>query len=170
MMSMLLRLNALGGYLAGALLWVLMIIVFLDVVARACGAPLLWVNEVSTYLLIGLVFLGAGHTFDRGGHFAITHLASALPGAWRLSLELVTVSISLVLASFFVWGGIELVHFARTLSLASPTLLQVPLYIPYSTVIVGGISLAISLTVRAASLVAALREGEDVATQEESSI
>lgn len=170
MMSVLLRLNALGGYLAGILLWALMLIVFFDVATRALGIPVLWANEISTYLLIALVFLGAGHTYDRNGHFAITHLVSNLPRVQRLSLELVTVSISLVLALLFAWGGIELVRFARSLSLASPTLLQVPLYIPYSAVIIGGISLSISLTVRAVTLITALRDGGDVSMREESSV
>ncbi len=170
MMAVLLRLNTLGGYLAGTLLWCLAGIVFLDVTARALGAPLLWANEVSTYLLVALVFLGAGHTYDRSGHFAINHLVANLPRAQRLGLELATVVVSLGLSLLFAWGGFELVQFARSLSLASPTLLQVPLYIPYSAIIIGGISLSISLVVRAIALIMALRRNEDVDMREESSI
>lgn len=169
-MAVLLRLNTFGGYLAGALLWSLAGIVFLDVAARSLGAPLLWANEVSTYLLVALVFLGAGHTYDRNGHFAINHLIANLPRVQRLGLELATVVVSLGLSILFAWGGIELVRFARSLSLASPTLLQVPLYVPYSAIIIGGISLSISLVVRAVTLITALRENGDVAEREETSI
>ena len=169
-MKFLLRLNALGGYVAGALLWVLAFIVFLDVLLRAFSSPFLWVNEVSVYLLVAIVFLGAGYTYDRDGHFAITFIADRLPRVPRLVLELAIVLLSLAFALLLTWGGIELVRFARSLSMASPTLLHTPLWIPYSAVIAGGASLSISLWARAVTLVHALRHGGDVASRTEHSV
>lgn len=170
MLKFLLRVNAAGGYLAAALLWALAFIIFIDVLLRVIGTPILWSNEVSVYVLIAVVYLGAGYTYDQDGHFSISLLVEKLARRPRLVTELAVVVLSLAFALLFTWGGIELVRFARSLSLASPTLLHVPLYLPYSAVFIGGLSLSISLFARAALLVRALHEGAEVALRTEHSI
>ena len=170
MLNFLLRLNALGGYAAGALLWALMFIVTADVAVRNLGSSLLWVNEVSGYLLVAIVFLGAGYTYDRDGHFAITLMVAKLPRAPRLALELAMVLLSLTFCLMLAWGGIELVRFAQSLALTAPTLLQTPLYLPYAAIVIGAASLSISLVLRAVSLASALRRHKDIATRAEHSI
>jgi len=170
MLKLFQQLNKLSGYLAAALLWVLSFLIFADVLLRFSGTPILWSNEISVYLLIAVVFLGVGYTYDCDGHFSITLLVEKLPRAPRIYLELAVVLLSLVFAVLLTWGGIELVRFARSLNLASPTLLHVPLYLPYLAVCVGGFSLVLSLITRAVTLVIALRSGADVALRTEHSI
>lgn len=170
MLKLFLRINVLSGYLAAALLWVLAFIIFADVLLRLVGTPILWSNEVSVYVLIALVFLGVGYTYDSDGHFSIAMLVEKLPRRPRICLELATVLLSLVFAVLFTWGGVELVRFARSLSLASPTMLHVPLYLPYLAVCIGGFSLCLSLVARAAILAAALGSGAEVTLRAEHSI
>lgn len=164
------RLNAGAAAVAAALLWMLALLVFMDIVLRVAGAPILWSNEVSVYLLIAVVYLGIGYTYDRDGHFAILLVVDRLPRKARLFLELFTVLLSLGFAILLTCGGIALVQFARSLSMASPTLLHVPLAVPYTLVIAGGVSLSISLVLRLLNLAGALHRGADVAQREEHSI
>ena len=164
------RINSAAAALAAILLWALVILIFGDIVLRLVGAPILWSNEVSVYLLIALVYLGIGYTYDHDGHFSILLIVERLPRATRQGLELAIVIFSLGFAALLTAGGIGLVQFARSLSIASPTLLHVPLWIPYSCVIVGGVSLSLSLIVRALSLVDALRRGVELNQRTEHSI
>jgi TRAP-type C4-dicarboxylate transport system permease small subunit len=164
------RVNSAAAVLAATLLWMLAILIFGDIVLRMLHMPILWSNEVSVYLLIALVYLGIGYTYDCDGHFTIQLLVERLPRKWRLGVELWTVLVCLSFAVFLTLGGIGLVQFARSLSIASPTLLHVPLSIPYSCVIIGGVSLALSLLVRALNLIDAMRRGADVSHRTEHSI
>jgi TRAP-type C4-dicarboxylate transport system permease small subunit len=164
------RVNAVGAWIAAALLWLLAFVILMDVVLRAVGTPILWGSEVSVYILIAVVFLGTGYTYDCDGHFSITLLVEKLPRVPRLMIELAVTVLGLAFAILFSWGGVELVRFAKSLSMASPTLLHVPLVVPYSAIIVGGVSLSMSLVARIAELVHALHTGADVALRTEHSI
>lgn len=164
------RINAIGSYVAGALLWLLALVILVDVLLRAVGTPILWGNEVSVYILISIVYLGIGYTYDRDGHFAISLIVERLPRLPRLLLELAVTGAGLAFALVFTWGGLELVRFANGLSLASPTLLHVPLAIPYSAIFIGGLSLSMSLVTRVAELIQALHTGADIALRTEHSI
>lgn len=170
MLDVLVRANAAAAAVAAVLMWALVSLVCIDVSLRALGAPILWSSEVTVYLLVSAVFLGMGYTYDRDGHFAIALVVEKLPRKGRLSLELLMVLLSLLFAGLLAWGGVGLVQFARSLSMSSPTLLHVPMFIPYSAVCVGGASLCMSLVVRAAVLAEALRTGRDVAVRTEHSI
>lgn len=164
------RVNGVAAALAAILLWALVILVFGDIVLRTLGTPILWSNEVSVYLLIALVYLGIGNTYDHDGHFAILLIVEKLPRKGRLGVELATVSLSLVFAVLLTVGGIGLVQFAHSMSMKSPTLLHMPLAVPYACVIVGGLSLSLSLIVRALTLIDAMRRGADLTQRMEHSI
>lgn len=164
------RVNSAAAVLAAVLLWALALLIFGDIVLRLAGTPILWSNEVSVYLLIAVVYLGIGYTYDKDGHFAILLLVDKLARKPRLAVELATVLLSLAFAILLTIGGIGLVQFARSLSIASPTLLHVPLFIPYSCVIVGGVSLSLSLLSRALTIIDAMRRGADLHHRTEHSV
>lgn len=170
MLKFILRLNAVSGYVAGALLWVLAFLIVADILLRLLGVPILWSNEVSVYVLIGLVFLGAGYTYDNDGHFAIGLVVEKLPRTARLGIELAVVVLSLGFALLLAWGGVQLVQFAHSMAIRSPTLLHTPLALPYAAIFIGGLTLSLSLIARAVLLVTALREGTDLAIRKEHSI
>jgi TRAP-type C4-dicarboxylate transport system permease small subunit len=170
MLKFILRLNAVSGYVAGAMLWVLSLLIVSDIGLRLVGTPILWSNEISVYVLISLVFLGAGYTYDNDGHFAIGLLVEKLPRKTRLGLELAVVVLSLGFALLLAWGGIQLVQFAHSMTMRSPTLLHTPLAIPYAAIFIGGLSLSLSLIARVVLVVTALREGKDLAMRTEHSI
>lgn len=160
MLKLFLRINTVSGYLAAFLMWVLAVIVLINVALRVFGVSILWVNEISIYLLIGVVFTGIGNTLDRDGHFAIMHAVEALPRKVRLCISLCTTAIAFAFSVLFALGGISLVNFARSLSLESPTTVHMPLAIPYSIMVVGGTLAAMSLIVRIVSIIRELA-GDD---------
>jgi len=170
MIRSLLRFNALAGHVAAVILWLLVLIVTGDVVARLLGSSLLWASEVSVYLLVSAMFLGLGYTYDAGGHFSITLVVERLPRSKRVIAEIATSVVALAFASVFTWGGVTLVLFARSISIASPTLLQTPMWIPYGTIFIGGLTLSISLIARLAALLPAATRGTEVDFRKEHSV
>src|SRR5215472_4098711 len=87
--------------------------VFINVALRfATDASILWVEEVSRYLMIWLTFLGGGLVLRYGGHVGIDTLQEALPrGAPAIRGAIVV-----LLAGFFVFmvaGGARYAWLAR---------------------------------------------------------
>ena len=75
-------------------------IVFANVALRfTTGVSILWVEEVSRYLMIWLSFLGAGMVLRYGGHVGIDTLQEALP---RRAVAIRGAIVAL-LAAFFVF-------------------------------------------------------------------
>ncbi|HTR59801.1 MAG TPA: TRAP transporter small permease [Casimicrobiaceae bacterium] len=83
-----------------AMLAAMAAIVFANVALRfTTGVSILWVEEVSRYLMIWLSFLGAGMVLRYGGHVGIDTLQEALP---RRAVAIRGAIVAL-LAAFFVF-------------------------------------------------------------------
>ena len=88
-----------------ALLAAMAAMVFANVALRfLTDQSILWVEEVSRYLMIWLTFLGSGIVLRYGAHVAIETLAQSLPGA----AAAIRSAVLAVLFAFFatmVWLG-----------------------------------------------------------------
>jgi TRAP-type C4-dicarboxylate transport system permease small subunit len=90
-----------------AILAAMAMMVFANVALRfLTDHSILWVEEVSRYLMIWLTFIGAGLVLRYGGHIGIDTLQDALPeqAAW------IRAAIFLLLLGFFVlmtWLGLR---------------------------------------------------------------
>src|SRR5215510_14253038 len=74
--------------------------VFANIALRfATDASILWVEEVSRYLMIWLTFLGGGRELRYGGHVGIDTLQEAVP---RRAVA-IRAAIAVLLAGFFVF-------------------------------------------------------------------
>ncbi len=90
-----------------AILAAMAVMVFANVVLRfLTDHSILWVEEVSRYLMIWLTFLGAGLVLRYGGHVGIDALQGALPrhAAWiRLSIY----ALLLIFFATMLWLGVR---------------------------------------------------------------
>jgi TRAP-type C4-dicarboxylate transport system permease small subunit len=85
------------------------LMVFANVALRfLTDQSILWVEEVSRYLMIWLTFIGSGLVLRYGGHIGIETLQERLPGLapWVRAL---IVALLLGLFLFMVWIGIRYV-------------------------------------------------------------
>jgi TRAP-type C4-dicarboxylate transport system permease small subunit len=83
-----------------AMLAAMATMVFANVVLRfTTGLSILWVEEVSRYLMIWLTFLGGGLVLRYGGHVGIDTLQDALPRHGRA----IRWAIVVLLGGFFVF-------------------------------------------------------------------
>jgi TRAP-type C4-dicarboxylate transport system permease small subunit len=94
------RLLAVNRWAVIVILAAMATMVFANVVLRfTTDASILWVEEVSRYLMIWLTFLGSGLVLRYGGHVGIDSLQESLPRS-AVAIRLVIV---VVLLAFFVF-------------------------------------------------------------------
>lgn len=136
--------SELGGSLAGALLWIIAVIVTYEVVVRYLfNTPTTWVQESSVYLWMGVGFLGAACALKHNSHFAITIFIDKLSARNRRRMQITTNTIGFAYSLVFVYQGYLQAKFAYDLDDISTGLMATPLWIPWMTIPVGGILLAL---------------------------
>ena len=78
------------------------------VVVRAVfNWPVVWVPEIVGYLMVALVFLALGETMLAGRHIKIDLVVGRLPRRVREIVELLTLTLSVGVAGFFTWHGVN---------------------------------------------------------------
>jgi TRAP-type C4-dicarboxylate transport system permease small subunit len=81
--------------------------VFTNVVLRyATNESLVWVEEISRYLMIWITFLGAGLVLRFGGHIAIEDLHDKLPGIGGRILRTAIVVLMMAFFAAMAWNGV----------------------------------------------------------------
>ncbi len=122
------------------------VMVFANVVLRfLTDNSILWVEEVSRYLMIWLTFLGAGLVLRYGGHIGIDTLQESFPKRAVLLRGVIFV----LLLGFFacmVWVGFA--YASRTWAQTTPVL-QIPVGFVYSAMPVGFMLLIVHLLMMA---------------------
>jgi TRAP-type C4-dicarboxylate transport system permease small subunit len=128
-------LGAVTSFVAGTILAVMTLLVFLTVIYRYfLMAPISWGEEMSRFLFIALAMLGAAIAVKDRSHFAITVLTSRFPAALRLWLQVgIALGTSLLLC-IVIDKGWGLVLLNRNQE--SPAL-SLPMSWPYAAVPVG---------------------------------
>lgn len=114
------------AFCAGALLVVMTFIVLLGVFYRyVLGDPIFWIEEVSRYLFVYIVFLGAALSTHRRGHMAVDALVKKLPhrikDGWHIAIDIVVATVLL----FVLVKGWQF-------TLISQVLISTALHIPQS--------------------------------------
>ena len=101
------RLADILAIVAGAMVFLAVLIVTYMVVVRLNGQSNYWELEASIYLSIGAIFLASPYCLRTGGHVGVDMLPALMaPGlrrVWRLTLKLIGLAVCLYLA----WVGAE---------------------------------------------------------------
>ncbi|MBI2217110.1 MAG: TRAP transporter small permease [Candidatus Rokubacteria bacterium] len=132
------RLSDAAGAVAGAATLVLTIMVTAGVVARrVLNAPFLFVEEVSGYVVLLIVFLGLAYTMKVGGHVRVEVLVERVRGRGAVVLRGATLVLAGAWAAILLAGTIYQVREYYTQNVLSFAYLQTPLWIPGSLMAVG---------------------------------
>ena len=142
------------------LLAALTAVVFSQVIARyVLQAPLSWSEELARFLLMWLSMLSAAYAFRKKSHFALQIVVERLPLRVRSA---VAVFINAVVAAFFILIFYQGVKFVIGVSGHIAPALQIPMEIPFASVVVGSALIVWESVVSAWRL---LRGRETVQTQ-----
>lgn len=121
--------------LIGLMMIVMFVLVFTNVVTRYCfGFSIATAEEVSTFLMIWVTYLGAGLALREGRHASIDILQDMLGERARLVLRTVLGLLLIVFFALLVWYGARFAHFGmRSETIAT----QIPKGIPYLGIPIG---------------------------------
>lgn len=96
-----------------ALMAAMAVLVFANVVSRyLLNASIIWVEEITRYMMVWVGFLGSGLVLRMGAHIGVEALQEALPARAAQALR---VAIVLLLAATFIsmtWHGLRYCAFA----------------------------------------------------------
>jgi TRAP-type C4-dicarboxylate transport system permease small subunit len=145
---------SLNRWLVIVILAAMALMVFANVALRfLTDASILWVEEVSRYLMIWLTFLGAGLVLRYGGHIGIDNLQDAFPRQAHYIRALIFLLL-LGFFSFMVWIGFR--YAALTWGQTTPVM-EIPVGIVYLAMPVGFMLLILHLLLMAGPYIAKRR-------------
>lgn len=163
-------LSLVGALIGGAFALLTALMVSYEVFSRAVfNAPTAFATEFSTYLLLGIAFLGAAYGVRESGHVQMDVLVNQLSKKWRLLLDAFASLLALAFACVFAWQGWGLAIDSYQSSSLSPTVLQVPLFLPQLMLPIGGALLVLQLVARIVRDLAGVLSPETEATPSDES-
>jgi TRAP-type C4-dicarboxylate transport system permease small subunit len=153
------RLTWLAELLAEIGLIGLLLIVFHEVIVRyVFDSPTLFSVELSEYLLVLVVFMSIGWVLKEDRHVSVTFVVDLLPEKMRLGLKLLTSLLTMAFLGILVWKGGRTTLTAYTGNYHSSSLLDFPMWIPYSLIPLGALVLSLQYIVKIGEVIQSLTE------------
>ena len=123
------QVNIWVGKAASFLILVLIAVLMIEVLSRYLfDAPTKWSNEISQYLLVGVVMLGGGYCLSAGEHVRVDILYRNFLPKTRCVVEVLTFLMVLAFVVAIVWKGGEICYDALVQDKRSMTILELPLF------------------------------------------
>lgn len=124
---------------AGALcVFALMGLVTSDVVARyGFNSPSNWADEVATFLLIAIVFLGLAQNLRQGSHIRIDAFTRPLPSRAQAALEMIAYGVGVMFSVVLIVGAWTRFDNFWSRNITGDSPLMTPLWIPMLPVVAG---------------------------------
>lgn len=119
-------------YICGVFMWGGAILAFLAVVMRyGFGMGWMWIDEVSRYFFIGIVFLWAGPIVRTGEHIRLELFTARLRGTSKEVHSLLVNGLLFVICLLIIFWGIDMVKMAMLLNIKSDSFvfLMWPVYL-----------------------------------------
>jgi C4-dicarboxylate transporter, DctQ subunit len=139
----------------------MMVLTTADVIARyVFNSPTMWADEMASYLLIAIVFLGLAQNLRTDGHIRIDVITNLVSPRVRLVLEVFAYAIGVLFSAVLI-GGVW-TRFANfwTRHTLSDSPLMTPLWIAMVPVVVGAVVLGLASICGFFSSLHALLAGE----------
>ena len=106
--------------------------------------PVVWVDELIGYLLVGIVMLAAAEALRRGEHIAVDIVTERLGPRGRKATVVAGLVAVALCGAFLIVEGWGMVAFSQTIGIVSTGSLAVPIWIPQSLVPIGGAMLLLT--------------------------
>ena len=132
------KFNTLCTTLSGLILLFVTFSIFVDVLLRYFfNRPSIWVTEVSTYLLLYIVFLGTAYALQEGFHIRATFVVDLLSDNKKRFLNLITSILSMIFTLVLLWQTSVMTWAAFKEDWRSITMLMAPFAYIYVGMVFG---------------------------------
>ena len=92
-----------SGYLSGACIIAIMLLILGQIVGRFFGFIIPSAEDFAGYALAASIFFGLAYTLHDGGHIRVTLAIQRLPPRWRRVQEFIVLVFGLALTGFMAW-------------------------------------------------------------------
>ena len=117
----------------------MMLVVSYSVVNRyILNTPITWTDELSGYLVVALVMLGAADALRRGDHISVDLITARLAKRGKQLVEIWSCIVVLVFSSVLLISSKKTIEYSVNFEIVSEGYLEVPMWIPQSFLILGG--------------------------------
>lgn len=143
----------------GFILLAMTLIVVSHVFARyVFGSPIEWGIEITTYMMLFIIFIGLAYTHQIDGHVRVDILLNALPKKAQGVLEIIGSALALIYVAIFIWKTGDLALEAYLEGLYSYTPTRVYLFPIYIWMPVGGLLFFLAILSKFHDHIHSLRE------------
>ncbi len=123
--------------------------VFEAIMRTFMRAPTSWSLDISSYLLIWAIFLGAAYAYQEKGHVAVDLLREAVEKRWgkapRRVMAVIGYAIALAVIVVLLYAGVVLAQTAVSLGQLTYANAQMPAVILWTAVIVGSVMMLLTV-------------------------
>ncbi len=128
---------------AGVVLLMMSVVGYSVVNRYILGTPITWSDELSGYLVVALVMLGAAESLRLGDHISVDLITSRLRPKGRWIARIWGHLMVLVVAVCLLISGKATLAYSYNFGILSEGYLEVPMWIPQSFIILGAALLAL---------------------------
>ena len=138
----------LGAAIATVLVLVTLVTVGYSVFKRyVLGTPVTWTDELSGYLVVAMVMLGAAEALRRGDHISVDLITSKIHGRTKHWLGLWSLAAVALFSAAIIYSSVLMVRFSYDFGIYSEGYLELSMWIPQAFLLTGaGLLLVVSLT------------------------
>ena len=131
-----------GGLLQGWIVFLLMVMVMLEVLARyVLQSPLSLADEFGGYMLVAITFMGLGYTWKEKGHVRVELVVNLLPRKLRHAMRFFTLMLATLFCFPLIVGSFQMLQDTLLFESRSGSWLRTPLVYPQSVILIGSILL-----------------------------
>ena len=135
-----------GGHLQALIVFVLMLMVMVEVLARyVLQSPLSLADEMGGYMLVAISFMGLGYTWKEKGHVRVELLISMLPVKIRNCFRFGTLILATLFCIPLIVGSFQMLQDSLLFESRSGSWLRTPLVYPQSILLIGSLLLLLQL-------------------------
>jgi TRAP-type C4-dicarboxylate transport system permease small subunit len=139
------RLYAASGALAAVCLASIAAVMLAQAAMREMGMLFRGADDIVAWLCAASAFLALGHTFRRGELVRVGLLIDALPPRVRRPVNLAALVIALAFAAYMAYAVVVFVYQSWKFSEVAQGLIQIPIWIPQMSFVLGAIILLIAV-------------------------
>ena len=123
---------------AGVVILMMLVVAYSVVNRYILNTPITWTDELSGYLVVALVMLGAADAFRRGDHISVDLITSRLNKRGKRLVEIWSYIVVLIFSSVLLMSSKQTIDYSLNFEIVSEGYLEVPMWIPQSFLILGG--------------------------------
>jgi TRAP-type C4-dicarboxylate transport system permease small subunit len=139
------RLYAASGALAAVCLAAIAAVMLLQAGLREVGILFRGADDIVAWLCAATAFLALGHTFRRGELVRVGLVIDALPPRVRRPVALVALCIATAFTAYMVYAVVRFVYESWQFNEVAQGLIQLPIWIPQMSFVVGAMVLFIAV-------------------------